>query len=134
MVENESRYNRRGVSASKNDVHMALKGLDKGLYPNAFCKVIPDILGDDPAYCNIMHADGAGTKSSLAYIYWKETGDLSVWKGIARDAVVMNLDDLLCIGATGNIVLSSTLGRNKNLIPGEVISAIISGTEEVLCE
>ena len=134
MVENESRYNRRGVSASKNDVHMALKSLDKGLYPNAFCKVIPDILGDDPAYCNIMHADGAGTKSSLAYIYWKETGDLSVWKGIARDAVVMNLDDLLCVGATGNIVLSSTLGRNKNLIPGEIISAIISGTEEVLNE
>lgn len=134
MVVNESRYDRRGVSASKKDVHMALKGLDKGLYPNAFCKVIPDILGDDPAYCNIMHADGAGTKSSLAYIYWKETGDLSVWKGIARDAVVMNLDDLLCVGATGNIVLSSTLGRNKNLIPGEVISAIISGTEEVLNE
>ena len=134
MAVNESRYDRRGVSASKNDVHIALKGLDKGLYPNAFCKVIPDILGDDPAYCNIMHADGAGTKSSLAYIYWKETGDLSVWKGIARDAVVMNLDDLLCVGATGNIVLSSTLGRNKNLIPGEVISAIISGTEEVLNE
>ncbi|MBE9511631.1 MAG: phosphoribosylformylglycinamidine cyclo-ligase [Bacteroidetes bacterium] len=134
MVVNESRYDRRGVSASKKDVHMALKGLDKGLYPNAFCKVIPDILGDDPAYCNIMHADGAGTKSSLAYIYWKETGDLSVWKGIARDAVVMNLDDLLCVGATGNIILSSTLGRNKNLIPGEVISAIINGTEEVLKE
>ena len=134
MVLNESRYDRRGVSASKNDVHMALKGLDKGLFPNAFCKVIPDILGDDQAYCNIMHADGAGTKSSLAYIYWKETGDLSVWKGIARDAVVMNLDDLLCVGATENIVLSSTLGRNKNLIPGEVISAIINGTEEVLKE
>ncbi len=134
MAVNESRYDRRGVSASKKDVHMALKGLDKGLYPNAFCKVIPDILGENPAYCNIMHADGAGTKSSLAYIYWKETGDLSVWKGIARDAVVMNLDDLLCVGATGNIVLSSTLGRNKNLIPGEVISAIISGTEEVLNE
>ena len=134
MVLNESRYDRRGVSASKNDVHMALKGLDKGLFPNAFCKVIPDILGDDKAYCNIMHADGAGTKSSLAYIYWKETGDLSVWKGIARDAVVMNLDDLLCVGATENIVLSSTLGRNKNLIPGEVISAIINGTEEVLKE
>ena len=134
MAVNESRYDRRGVSASKKDVHMALKGLDKGLYPNAFCKVIPDILGDDPAYCNIMHADGAGTKSSLAYIYWKETGDLSVWKGIARDAVVMNLDDLLCVGATENIVLSSTLGRNKNLIPGEVISSIISGTEEVLDE
>ena len=134
MAVNESRYDRRGVSALKNDVHMALKGLDKGLYPNAFCKVIPDILGDDPAYCNIMHADGAGTKSSLAYIYWKETGDLSVWKGIARDAVVMNLDDLLCVGATGKIILSSTLGRNKNLIPGEVISAIINGTEEVLNE
>ena len=134
MAVNESRYDRRGVSASKKDVHMALKGLDKGLYPNAFCKVIPDILGDDPAYCNIMHADGAGTKSSLAYIYWKETGDLSVWKGVARDAVVMNLDDLLCVGATGNIVLSSTLGRNKNLISGEVISAIINGTEEVLKE
>lgn len=134
MAVNESKYDRRGVSASKSDVHMALKGLDKGLYPNAFCKVIPDILGDDPAYCNIMHADGAGTKSSLAYIYWKETGDLSVWKGIARDAVVMNLDDLLCVGATGNIILSSTLGRNKNLIPGEVISAIINGTEEVLNE
>ena len=134
MAVNESKYDRRGVSASKSDVHMALKGLDKGLYPNAFCKVIPDILGDDPAYCNIMHADGAGTKSSLAYIYWKETGDLSVWKGIARDAVVMNLDDLLCVGATGNIILSSTLGRNKNLIPGKVISAIINGTEEVLNE
>lgn len=134
MAVNESRYDRRGVSASKKDVHMALKGLDKGLYPNAFCKVIPDILGDDPTYCNIMHADGAGTKSSLAYIYWKETGDLSVWKGVARDAVVMNLDDLLCVGATGNIVLSSTLGRNKNLISGEVISAIINGTEEVLKE
>jgi len=134
MAVNESRYDRRGVSASKNDVHVALKGLDKGLYPNAFCKVIPDILGRNPAYCNIMHADGAGTKSSLAYIYWRETGDLSVWKGIAQDAVVMNLDDLLCVGATGNIVLSSTLGRNKNLIPGEVISAIISGTEKVLNE
>lgn len=134
MAVNESRYDRRGVSTSKKDVHMALIGLDKGLYPNAFCKVIPDILDDDPAYCNIMHADGAGTKSSLAYIYWKETGDLSVWKGIARDAVVMNLDDLLCVGVTGNIVLSSTLGRNKNLIPGEVISAIIKGTEEVLKE
>lgn len=131
---NEARYDRRGVSASKEDIHVALKNIDKGLYPDAFCKVIPDILGDDPAYCNIMHADGAGTKSSLAYVYWKETGDISVWKGIARDAVVMNLDDLLCVGATGNIVLSSTLGRNKNLIPGEVISAIINGTEEVLKE
>lgn len=131
---NEARYDRRGVSASKEDIHVALKNIDKGLYPDAFCKVIPDILGEDPAYCNIMHADGAGTKSSLAYVYWKETGDISVWKGIARDAVVMNLDDLLCVGATGNIVLSSTLGRNKNLIPGEVISAIINGTEEVLKE
>lgn len=131
---NEARYDRRGVSASKEDIHMALKDIDKGLYPEAFCKVIPDILGNDPAYCNIMHADGAGTKSSLAYVYWKETGDISVWKGIARDAVVMNLDDLLCVGATGNIVLSSTLGRNRNLISGEVISAIINGTEEVLKE
>lgn len=131
---NEARYDRRGVSASKEDIHVALKNIDKGLYPDAFCKVIPDILGDDPAYCNIMHADGAGTKSSLAYVYWKETGDISVWKGIARDAVVMNLDDLLCVGATGNIVLSSTLGRNRNIIPGEVISAIINGTEEVLKE
>lgn len=134
MVVNEARYDRRGVSASKEDIHVALKNIDKGLYPDAFCKVIPDILGEDPAYCNIMHADGAGTKSSLAYVYWKETGDISVWKGIARDAVVMNLDDLLCVGATGNIVLSSTLGRNRNIIPGEVISAIINGTEEVLKE
>ncbi len=129
-----SKYNLRGVSASKEDVHFAIKNINKGIFPNAFCKVVPDLLGGDPEYCNIMHADGAGTKSSLAYIYWKETGDLSVWKGIARDAVVMNLDDLLCVGATENIVLSSTLGRNKNLIPGEVISSIISGTEEVLDE
>lgn len=134
LKENSSRYDRRGVSASKDDVHMALKDVDKGLYPNAFCKVIPDILGNDPEYCNIMHADGAGTKSSLAYVYWKETGDMSVWKGIAKDALVMNLDDLLCVGVTGNIVVSSTLGRNKNLVPGKVINAIINGTEEVLKE
>jgi len=128
----ESRYNLRGVSASKEDVHNAIKNIDKGLYPKAFCKIIPDILGGDPDYCNIMHADGAGTKSSLAYVYWKETGDLSVWKGIVQDAIVMNLDDLLCVGAVENILLSTTIGRNKNLIPGEVISAIIKGTEEVL--
>lgn len=128
------RYNRRGVSASKEDVHQAIKNLDKGLFPNAFCKVIPDILGNDPAYCNIMHADGAGTKSSLAYVYWKETGDISVWKGIAQDALIMNVDDLLCVGATDRILVSSTIGRNKNLIPGEVISAIINGTEELLEE
>ncbi|MBK5194496.1 MAG: phosphoribosylformylglycinamidine cyclo-ligase [Proteiniphilum sp.] len=127
------RYNKRGVSASKEDVHNAIKEIDKGLFPKAFCKIIPDYLGNDPAYCNIMHADGAGTKSSLAYIYWRETGDISVWKGIAQDALIMNLDDLLCIGATDNILLSSTIGRNKNLIPGEVISAIINGTNE-LCE
>jgi len=129
-----SKYNRRGVSASKHDVHAAIKNIDQGLYPNAFCKIIPDILGGDAEYCNIMHADGAGTKSSLAYLYWKETGDLSVWKGIAQDAIVMNLDDLLCVGATDNILLSSTIGRNKNLIPGEVISALITGTEEILTE
>ncbi len=128
----DERYNQRGVSASKEDVHNAIKNIDKGIFPNAFCKVIPDILGGDPDYCNIMHADGAGTKSSLAYLYWKETGDISVWKGIAQDAIVMNTDDLLCIGATDNILLSSTIGRNKNLIPGEVIAAIINGTEEVL--
>jgi len=128
------KYNLRGVSASKEDVHSAIKNIDKGLYPNAFCKIIPDILGGKPDYCNIMHADGAGTKSSLAYAYWKETGDLSVWKGIAQDAVIMNLDDLLCVGAYDNILLSSTIGRNKNLIPGEVISAIINGTEELLDE
>ena len=128
------KYNLRGVSASKEDVHNAIKNIDKGLYPKAFCKIIPDFLGGDADYCNIMHADGAGTKSSLAYLYWKETGDLSVWKGIAIDAVVMNLDDLLCVGAVDNILLSSTIGRNKQLIPGEVISAIINGTEEFLEE
>lgn len=128
----ESRYNQRGVSASKEDVHQAIKNIDKGLFPKAFCKIVPDILGGEPHYCNIMHADGAGTKSSLAYLYWRETGDLSVWKGIAQDAIIMNLDDLLCVGATENILLSSTIGRNKNLIPGEVVSAIINGTEEIL--
>ncbi len=127
------RYDQRGVSASKEDVHNAIKYIDKGLYPKAFCKIVPDYLGNDPAYCNIMHADGAGTKSSLAYIYWRETGDLSVWKGIAQDALIMNVDDLLCVGATDNILLSSTIGRNKKLIPGEVIAAIINGTNE-LCE
>ena len=127
------RYNQRGVSASKEDVHNAIKNIDKGVFSNAFCKIIPDILGGDPEYCNIMHADGAGTKSSLAYLYWKETGDLSVWKGIAQDALIMNVDDLLCVGATDNILLSSTIGRNKHLIPGEVIAAIIQGTNE-LCE
>jgi len=133
-MPDNSRYNQRGVSASKDDVHSAIKNIDKGLFPNAFCKIIPDLLGGDPDYCNIMHADGAGTKSSLAYIYWKETGDISVWKGIAQDAIVMNLDDLLCGGAYDNILISSTIGRNKNLIPGEVISAIINGTEEFLQE
>jgi len=122
----------RGVSSSKEDVHNAIKNLSKGLFPNAFCKVVPDILGGDPEYCNIMHADGAGTKSSLAYIYWKETGDMSVWKGIAQDAIIMNTDDLLCVGALDKIIVSSTIGRNKNLIPGEVIAAIINGTEEIL--
>jgi phosphoribosylformylglycinamidine cyclo-ligase len=130
----DSRYDMRGVSASKEDVHNAIRMVDKGLYPKAFCKIIPDILGGDSEYCNIMHADGAGTKSSLAYIYWKETGDLSVWKGIAQDALIMNIDDLLCVGATENILVSSTIGRNKNLIPGEVIAAIINGTEEILNE
>ncbi|MBO5779718.1 MAG: phosphoribosylformylglycinamidine cyclo-ligase [Muribaculaceae bacterium] len=130
----DQRYNLRGVSASKEDVHNAIKNVDKGLYPKAFCKIIPDILGGDPEYCNIMHADGAGTKSSLAYLYWRETGDISVWKGIAQDALIMNIDDLLCVGATDNILLSSTIGRNKLLIPGEVISAIINGTEELLQE
>ncbi|MDR0559244.1 MAG: phosphoribosylformylglycinamidine cyclo-ligase [Prevotellaceae bacterium] len=125
-----SRYEQRGVSASKEDVHNAIKNIDKGLYPKAFCKIIPDILTGDPDYCIAMHADGAGTKSSLAYVYWKETGDMSVWKGIAQDAIVMNTDDLLCIGVTDNILLSSTIGRNRNLIPGEVISAIIDGTRE----
>ena len=128
----DQRYNMRGVSASKEDVHNAIKNVDKGLYPKAFCKIIPDILGGDPEYCNIMHADGAGTKSSLAYMYWRETGDLSVWKGIAQDALIMNIDDLLCVGATDNILVSSTIGRNKLLVPGEVISAIINGTEELL--
>ena len=130
----DQRYDLRGVSASKEDVHNAIKNVDKGLYPKAFCKIIPDVLGGDPEYCNIMHADGAGTKSSLAYLYWKETGDMSVWKGIAQDALIMNIDDLLCVGATDNILLSSTIGRNKLLIPGEVISAIINGTEELLAE
>ena len=128
----KSRYEQRGVSASKEDVHAAIKNLDKGIFPNAFCKVIPDILGGDKAFCNVMHADGAGTKSSLAYMYWKETGDLSVWKGIAQDAIVMNTDDLLCVGITDGILLSSTIGRNKSVIPGEVIKAVIEGTEEFL--
>ena len=127
----DQRYDLRGVSASKEDVHNAIKNLDKGLFPKAFCKIIPDHLGGDPAWCNIMHADGAGTKSSLAYAYWRETGDLSVWKGIAQDALIMNIDDLLCVGATDNILLSSTIGRNKRLVPGEVISAIINGTDEL---
>ncbi|WP_435412234.1 AIR synthase related protein [Psychroserpens mesophilus] len=126
------RYAQRGVSASKEDVHNAIKHIDKGLFPKAFCKIVPDYLTNDPDYCLIMHADGAGTKSSLAYMYWKETGDISVWKGIAQDALIMNIDDLLCVGATNNIMLSSTIGRNKNLIPGEVISAIINGTEELI--
>lgn len=130
----DQRYNMRGVSASKEDVHNAIKNVDKGLYPKAFCKIIPDILGGNEEYCNIMHADGAGTKSSLAYAYWKETGDLGVWKGIAQDALIMNIDDLLCVGATDNILVSSTIGRNKHLIPGEVIAAIINGTEELLAE
>ena len=133
-MDNKSRYDLRGVSASKEDVHNAIKNIDKGVFPQAFCKIIPDYLGGDDAYCNIMHADGAGTKSSLAYMYWKETGDLSVWKGIAQDALIMNIDDLLCVGATDNILVSSTIGRNKNLIPGEVISAIISGTDELLAD
>lgn len=130
----DQRYNLRGVSASKEDVHNAIKNIDKGIFPKAFCKIIPDILGGDQEYCNIMHADGAGTKSSLAYTYWKETGDISVWKGIAQDALIMNIDDLLCVGATDNILISSTIGRNKHLIPGEVISAIINGTDELLEE
>jgi len=130
----DQKYQQRGVSAAKEDVHAAIKNIDKGLYPKAFCKIIPDILGGDANWCNIMHADGAGTKSSLAYVYWRETGDLSVWKGIAQDAIIMNLDDLLCVGATDNILLSSTIGRNKNLIPGEVIAEIINGTEEILAE
>ena len=130
----DQRYNLRGVSASKEDVHNAIKNIDKGIFPRAFCKIIPDILGGNAEYCNIMHADGAGTKSSLAYMYWRETGDLSVWKGIAQDALIMNIDDLLCVGATDNILVSSTIGRNKLLVPGEVISAIINGTEELLAE
>ncbi|MEQ3664171.1 MULTISPECIES: AIR synthase related protein [unclassified Olleya] len=130
--EISKRYSQRGVSASKEDVHNAIKNIDKGLFPKAFCKIVPDYLTNDSEYCLIMHADGAGTKSSLAYMYWKETGDLSVWKGIAQDALIMNIDDLLCVGATDNIMLSSTIGRNKNLIPGDVISAIINGTEELI--
>ncbi len=132
--DNSQRYNLRGVSASKEDVHNAIKNIDKGLFPKAFCKIVPDYLTNDDDYCLIMHADGAGTKSSLAYMYWKETGDLSVWKGIAQDALIMNIDDLLCVGATDNILLSSTIGRNKNLIPAEVLSAIINGTEELIAE
>jgi phosphoribosylformylglycinamidine cyclo-ligase len=128
----DNRYNQRGVSASKEDVHNAIAKIDKGLFPKAFCKIVPDYLSGDKDYCIVMHADGAGTKSSLAYMYWKETGDASVWKGIAQDAIIMNTDDLLCVGATDNILLSSTIGRNKNIIPGEVISAIINGTEEIL--
>lgn len=133
-MADDLKYSLRGVSASKEDVHTAIRNIDKGLFPWAFCKIVPDLMGGDPAWCNIMHADGAGTKSSLAYIYWKETGDLSVWKGIAQDAIVMNLDDLLCIGVTGPILLSSTIGRNKNLITGDVISTIIEGTEEFLAK
>ena len=133
-TSSNERYTLRGVSAAKEDVHNAIKNIDKGLYPKAFCKIIPDILGGDPEWCNIMHADGAGTKSSLAYAYWKETGDLSVWKGIAQDALIMNIDDLLCVGAVDNILVSSTIGRNKMLVPGEVISAIINGTDELLAE
>ncbi len=132
--EISKRYTQRGVSASKEDVHNAIKNIDKGLFPNAFCKIVPDHLTGDPNYCLVMHADGAGTKSSLAYMYWKETGDVSVWKGIAQDALIMNIDDLLCVGATNNIMLSSTIGRNKNLIPGEVISAIINGTEALIAD
>lgn len=132
--DNSQRYNLRGVSASKEDVHNAIKNIDKGLFPKAFCKIVPDYLTNDDDYCLIMHADGAGTKSSLAYLYWKETGDISVWKGIAQDALIMNIDDLLCVGATDNIMLSSTIGRNKNLIPGEVLSAIINGTEELISD
>ncbi len=130
-MTDSNRYMARGVSASKEDVHAAIRTIDKGLFPKAFCKVIPDVLGNDPEWCNIMHADGAGTKSSLAYLYWRETGDLSVWKGIAQDALIMNIDDLLCVGAVDNILVSSTIGRNKNLIPGEVIAALINGTEEL---
>ena len=132
MANSEQNYNLRGVSASKEEVHKAIASIDKGLYPQAFCKIIPDYLGGNDEYCCVMHADGAGTKSSLAYVYWKETGDMSVWKGIAQDAVVMNTDDVMCVGAVDNMVLSSTIGRNKHLIPGEVIAAIIEGTEEFL--
>lgn len=131
---NDSRYQQRGVSASKEDVHAAIQSIDKGLFPKAFCKIVPDLLAGSEDHCLVMHADGAGTKSSLAYMYWKETGDLSVWKGIAQDALIMNIDDLLCVGATDNILVSSTIGRNKNLIPGEVIKAIIEGTEELMTE
>ncbi len=131
-MASSQRYDLRGVSAAKEDVHAAIKNVDKGIFPKAFCKIIPDILGGDPEWCNIMHADGAGTKSSLAYAYWKETGDLGVWKGIAQDALIMNVDDLLCVGATNRMLVSSTIGRNKRLIPGEVIAAIINGTEELL--
>ncbi|MCB9189696.1 MAG: phosphoribosylformylglycinamidine cyclo-ligase [Flavobacteriales bacterium] len=134
MTPIEKRYQQRGVSAGKEDVHAAIKNVDKGLFPKAFCKIVPDYLTGDKDYCLVMHADGAGTKSSLAYMYWKETGDLSVWKGIAQDALIMNIDDLLCVGAVDNIMLSSTIGRNKNLIPGEVISAIINGTEELITD
>ncbi|MCX2474912.1 AIR synthase-related protein [Pedobacter sp. MC2016-05] len=130
----DNRYNQRGVSASKEDVHNAIKNIDKGIFPKAFCKIIPDVLSGDEDFCNIMHADGAGTKSSLAYVYWKETGDMSIWKGIAQDAIIMNIDDLICVGATDQILLSSTIGRNKNLIPGEVIAAVINGTEEILAD
>lgn len=133
-MKSSQRYMMRGVSAMKEDVHAAIKNIDKGIFPHAFCKIMPDVLGGDPEYCNIMHADGAGTKSSLAYMYWKETRDLSVWRGIAQDAIVMNTDDLLCVGAVDNILVSSTIGRNKMLIPGEVISAIINGTDELLAE
>lgn len=133
-MTDSSRYLSRGVSASKEDVHQAIRNLDKGIFPKAFCKVVPDFISGDPLWCNIMHADGAGTKSSLAYAYWKETGDLSVWKGIAQDAIIMNIDDLICVGATDNILLSSTIGRNKRRIPGEVIAAIINGTEELIAE
>jgi phosphoribosylformylglycinamidine cyclo-ligase len=132
--DTSKRYSQRGVSASKEDVHNAIKNIDKGLFPKAFCKIVPDYLTGDDNYCLIMHADGAGTKSSLAYMYWKETGDISVWKGIAQDALIMNIDDLLCVGAVDNIMLSSTIGRNKNVIPGEVLSAIINGTAELLEE
>ena len=133
-MDSHNRYMMRGVSAAKEDVHNAIKNIDKGIFPQAFCKIIPDILGGDPEYCNIMHADGAGTKSSLAYLYWKETGDMSVWKGIAQDALIMNTDDLLCVGAVDNILVSSTIGRNKMLITGDVISAIINGTDELLAK